>query len=550
MKADLTRDTFNPLKHFTRVLMQQGRVQLDADWNEQAAILLHYLQTLAADLLGPHGGPSDGFQITQASNPLSKDFLINSGHYYVDGILCELESTPVSVVPTEAKKLQISAALAGDADFLEGQYVEVYPRPPSTPPSLAKITSFDRPQLVLTLDSSLSFGPSPMIRRVATYVTQPDLPEPDAISGAEGGTTYLVYLDVWERHITYLEDERTGRPGIREVALGGPDTATRAKVVWQVRTTDQPPGETPFPTNVQDKSNWLTANWDNLVQRWQPANRGALKARVKPAPVSNDPCLMSPDARYRGAENQLYRVEIHEGGSVNPDKEGSASPTFKWSRENGSVLFPILQLTSSDQTTTVTLANLGRDDRFGLAEGDWVEIVDDDYVLQNRAEALLKVHAIDRTALTVTLEGAPTSKVGTDSTKHPLLRRWDQKAGDPDQNGLTIESDGTALIVETSVTNDVWLDLEGGIQIQLQAGATYRTGDYWLIPARTATGDVEWPIEVDDQGQPVLDNQNNVVPITLPPHGVEHHYAPLAVVPAGTMAAIQDLRLTFGAYAK
>src|SRR5947199_10703486 len=57
MKGDFTRDTFNPAKHFLRVLMQQGRVQLDADTNEQTAILLHYMQTLAADLIGMHGGP-------------------------------------------------------------------------------------------------------------------------------------------------------------------------------------------------------------------------------------------------------------------------------------------------------------------------------------------------------------------------------------------------------------------------------------------------------------------------------------------------------------
>ena len=41
MKGDFTRNTFDPDKHFLRVLMQQGRVQLDSDWNEQAAILLH-----------------------------------------------------------------------------------------------------------------------------------------------------------------------------------------------------------------------------------------------------------------------------------------------------------------------------------------------------------------------------------------------------------------------------------------------------------------------------------------------------------------------------
>ena len=42
----------------------------------------------------------------------------------------------------------------------------------------------------------------------------------------------MVYLDVWERHVTSLQEK-----GIREVALGinEPDTAARAQVVWQVK---------------------------------------------------------------------------------------------------------------------------------------------------------------------------------------------------------------------------------------------------------------------------------------------------------------------------
>ncbi|MFX8500613.1 DUF6519 domain-containing protein, partial [Acinetobacter baumannii] len=52
MKGDFTRITFDPANHFSRVLLQQGRVTLDADANEQASILLHYLQTLARDLIG------------------------------------------------------------------------------------------------------------------------------------------------------------------------------------------------------------------------------------------------------------------------------------------------------------------------------------------------------------------------------------------------------------------------------------------------------------------------------------------------------------------
>src|SRR5262252_3346154 len=93
MKADLTRDTFDQTKHYSRVLMQQGRVTLDADPNEQAEILLHYLRTLARDLIGPYGGPADhlGFHLVPSLDNASKRWIltITAGRYYVDGILCE-----------------------------------------------------------------------------------------------------------------------------------------------------------------------------------------------------------------------------------------------------------------------------------------------------------------------------------------------------------------------------------------------------------------------------------------------------------------------------
>lgn len=248
---------------------------------------------------------------------------------------------------------------------------------------------------------------------------------------------------------------------------------------------------------------------------------------MKQDPKSTDPCIISPDARYRGPENQLYRVEIHWcPPSTGTNSSGNAAATFKWSRENGSVVYPITSLSPGDGMTTVTLESLGRDERFGLAEGDWVEIADDVYVLQNRAENLLKIHAIDRPNMTVTLEGTLTSKVGQDPTKHPLLRRWDHKEGDPDEGGLQL-SGGAALIIEGK-----WLELEDGVKILFQKldngdhPNNYRTGDYWLIPARTATGDVEWPREYDSKG--------TLVTIAKPPDGITHHYAPLAVISVNT----------------
>jgi hypothetical protein len=84
-----------------------------------------------------------------------------------------------------------------------------------------------------------------------------------------------------------------------------------------------------------------------------------------------------------------------------------------------------------------------------------------------------------------------------------FLRRWDHQSD--------LSNDGWVSVTESA--ND-WYTLEDGIQIQFQKeGATYRRGDYWLIPARTRTGDIEWPKNGYSK-----------------PHGIDHHYAPLAVL--------------------
>ncbi len=243
-------------------------------------------------------------------------------------------------------------------------------------------------------------------------------------------------------------------------------------------------------------------------------------------------------------------MEINRGGAAGTDAATSA--TFKWSRENGSVIYPVA---SGGGTAAVVLESLGRDDRFGLVEGSLVEVQDDRSVLLNLPGRLLPVHAIDRTTMKVTLDGTPDSTIGRDATLHPLLRRWDQAAGDPEEGGLTLANDNAALIQE-----GVWLSLEDGVQVRFEPsdiGASvngqpasandYVTGDYWLIPARTATGDVEWPNVTDAQGNPETDAQGNILPVALPPHGVRHYYAPLAVVSvnAAGVTLVSDCRSSF-----
>lgn len=449
MKADFTRNTFHPLKHFTRVLMQQGRVQLDADWNEQSSILIHHLRRLAADIIGDHGGPADrlGFKIDTlaGTKPGVVDFSISDGDYFVDGILCQVETTAVPVSPAAASatnsnvknQMQVGAWNPDGVEFKAGQWVTFFDAAAGAGGSAMPITQADPSSRTLTfandLSSFFSKFATPRLRRLVTYQTQPDYRPVTQVAAAR----YQVYLDVWERLITYVQDD-----SIREVALGGPDTAARSHLVWQV-----------ILTKAQDTG--ACALMRDLANAFQPPNRGMLKARAKQAAQSTDPCIIPPQASYRGPENQLYRVEIHTGSA---DAAGNpTTPTFKWSRENGAVVFPVV---SGGGTNLLTLANLGRDDRFGLAEGDWVEVQDDDSVLQLRATPLLQVQHVERPTMQVTLAGTPDPTVGKDPTKHPLLRRWDQKEGDPADGGLQLGPDNAAQIVEDS--GDNWLELDTG----------------------------------------------------------------------------------------
>ena len=199
-------------------------------------------------------------------------------------------------------------------------------------------------------------------------------------------------------------------------------------------------------------------------------------------------------------------------------------------------MFPIVSLSG----TTVVVENLGRDECLSLKPGDWVEMNDDDIAMGEQAGPLAQVDTVDRDELTVSLKlpaGAVPLPVyaATDApSKHPLLRRWDH-AGDLAAFG------GALPITEAQTPDQGWIALEDGVQIWFAQNGQYRAGDYWLIPARVATGDVEWPPELDSNGIPTLDADGNPVPAEQPPHGPQHYYAPLFLVP-GSEGQGQDCR--------
>src|SRR6266540_2650136 len=99
MKGDFSRLTFRADQHYRAVRMQQGRVQLDADWNEQVDIEAHVDETTTLDVVGPCGGPyhDAAFAILCDDDPIpatgcaADHLFLSAGRYYVDGLLCEVE---------------------------------------------------------------------------------------------------------------------------------------------------------------------------------------------------------------------------------------------------------------------------------------------------------------------------------------------------------------------------------------------------------------------------------------------------------------------------
>jgi hypothetical protein len=395
MKGDLSRSTYRSSNHYSSVRLQQGRVLLDADWNEQADIGMHVDRTTTGDVVGVCGAPKHApnefkhFKVAVEEN--GRDLRIAPGRIYVDGILCENED-PNGTLFTQ------------QVDF-----------PGATTPTAS--------------------GP------------------------------YAVYLDVWERHLSPADQYGDDFPLLRESALNGPDTATRSRVVWQVKLAP-----------VQSKSCGAFT---------RPADpTGRLRAQeVKSADPGND-CLVPAGGGYRRLENQLYRVEIH-------DVLQNAT-TFKWSRDNGSVVSKIKGVDSN--ALTIVVEDPGRDEALGFAGATWVELTDEERVLRGEPGALFQVKTVTGASVTVLNPDSLSFVVGT----NPILRRWD----------------GTATVATNSP-----IELEAGVQIEFDGG-TFASGDYWLIPARTLTGTVEWPRDGGTPPAPVFEKR----------HGTAHHYCVLAVV--------------------
>ncbi|NBF39164.1 MAG: hypothetical protein GVY14_02005 [Spirochaetes bacterium] len=232
-----------------------------------------------------------------------------------------------------------------------------------------------------------------------------------------------------------------------------------------------------------------------------------LKAWAEPSEAQEDLCEIPEAGGYRGIDNRLYRVEVHEGGDP-----GSA--TFKWSRDNGAVVYLVEAVQNGGKE--VVLAEQPKDRTLALQAGDWLEVQWEERALSGKPGILKKVAEItDEAGRTVELESTLSPSTDLTTVTDLKVRRWDHR-----ENGQSL-SEGAIELQE-----DADLALEDGIYVRFENDAgTYDPGDYWTIPARSILEDVLWPTASGDRTGGTGDTA-----LYRGPEGIDHHYCPLGLV--------------------
>lgn len=431
MSFDTSRFGFHPWHDYFGVVMQQGRVQIDADWNEWVAQLGRRLQAGSLDTLGravvPRTTPQ-GFLIEAAGGVIT----IGQGRIYVDGLLAENHG---------------KGAVAWDAHLAE-------------PVGSAPTPFFDQPYL--PFNTTAQAAPASAFNRPATTTGR-----------------HLVYLDVWQRELTHLQ-----APDLIEKAVGV-DTTGRLQTVWQVKLLSDI-GNADCATPDADLSGWTALT--------RPSG-ARLSNSVGTLPGQINPCLAPPSTGYTGLENQLYRVEVHRGGNPGTAtfkwSRDNATVATRVLEIHGNQRLVVESLGRDDLLgfhdgewieildDWHELHGLpGRLHRIRV--GDGVDAASRSVFLESALPAGL---------FPVDGQNRPVAE------RHTRIRRWDQTGLVRRADGSTfhdLQASGTSdgIPVPPAGTR---LALENGILIDfsLIAGGAFKAGDHWVFAARSSDGSIE-----------------------------------------------------------
>lgn len=391
MGSDKARNSYDPAQQYRDVVMQQGRVFLEADWNEQQAIREDETIAELRDIIGSCGTPDDGYAVgfnNLSPNALPNEFSIGAGTMYVGGVRAFLPEG----ITFHAQPDWIDQALIGD-------------------PLLGSKTGSSR-------------------------------------------VTELICLLLREQEVSAVED-----PDLKDVALGGPDTAQRKRLIQRVLR---------FPTQATD----CAGAWDEAEKLWLERGFRFQSETMRLMPLATlqvgfvdsgtppDPCEPAASGGYLEADNQLIRVKIVD------------NDTLVWGYDNASFLY---RVEIGADRKTLTLQSRPVDVFHHPRKAQAVEVLPAAALLANgeyvaEADGIVTAlnGAYDPDTNTVMLTTALPAGYQTGAALPPVfLRVW--------QETVSFTPGKPVALGDT------------GLQVTVGSSGAVAAGDCWMFAARPST---------------------------------------------------------------
>jgi hypothetical protein len=423
MGSDRARVSYDPKQQYRSVVMQQGRVTLEADWNEASQIATEALRRETLDFVGPCGTPDNGYEIllnSSSSNPY--DFTIQPGTMYVGGMRVHLlEAVDYSNQP----------------DWQDTGPADPY------------------------------------------WVSASSLP------GSPPVTDECVYLYLREQEVSAAEDY-----DLKDVALGGPDTAQRTRLIQRfVRVPCD--GTTCASGLSAAEAQWAQQGltFDPSTMRLESSS--TLEVSFVNPQQNQTPCQPQAQGGYVDPDNQLIRVQI---AGIDP---ASGNPQLIWGFDDASFLYRV-DLDSA--SNNLVFQSTPVDAEHQPVSGQIVELLRTAAILPNGqyvASATGCVMKLDQNydpdQQSIALPSGvtlPTDYTGYNQSPpveagQLFLRVW---------KGMLDQPPGTALpLGDTGVQ----------VTLGLQSPATeIHIGDYWMFAVRPITPMMVYPERYQNAPQP------------------------------------------------
>lgn len=411
MAGDRARLSIDPGRDYRSVILQQGRVSLEADSNEASRLAETARRLDVVDIIGPVGTSDNGYAVTATAS----GFTIGAGSYYVGGW-----------------RVEAPAALT------IGQSAD-----------------------------ALDFAP---------------------FARVDG--TYSVALLLTEHEVSAVEDH-----ALLEVALGGPDTGQRSRLMQRAVAI---PVNGDYCSDATADVARLLATEGAMIDAGTAAIEPTARLRVSmvSSPAPADPCDPPASGGYLGADNQLIRV------SVTAFDPATGTGRLVWGYDNASTLYRA----STADGRNLTLEGAPIDSDHSPRLGQAVEVLqtrkrfDHGDVVAADAGVVTTVTLpydpdLRRVQITVTLPAASRG-----SADRPLfLRLWEAEM--PFTRGVAVELGTTGLAVTLT---------------QIAAPGSIVARPHWSFAARPSTPVIVYPRRYLDAPQP--------------PEGPRQWLAPLAIV--------------------